>query len=1167
MPKTKVEVYDKDQLIYPFIESDHVTFSNGMKVSEMLDQSISMPTVTHEDLSFKVGVGNQDVSSAIVDSSASEMTIKGKTYQNILPEPSTHVLTNNKEMFKVNEGLDSNVEIVDGVAKSAILKGQTLVNVVSSYSFGGTNTLYESRFYDRPFNAGETFTIFVVNPNVTEIKVGLHNSVSNVWIRETEYNVSDNKKIVYTVPTGDNLCKYVGVRVNTALDSTGFENSLVIVSGDKSNLEIENYFEGMQSVKIPVLTTTGKNLCKYRSDWVHNGLTFTHTNDGVTVNGTATTYVDYYVTAKNSSINVETLDILNSLQVGTRIFLSNNLGKNSYISYKLNGETQYANNVTIQNGMEIVGVFVRFQQGDICNNLNLTIQLEIGNEATPYEPHKSNILHTPEEVVLRSVENAQDTINLNTGEYVQRIGEVILNGSESWQVLDNNTENTIGFTLRKVLPLRKTGDKYVKVNCDKLPSYKENLWNNDKIGCVAENNINQDLNDTQLQVRVLKSTLSTQDTNGFKSWLQTNPLKIQYILETPTIKTVDLSSSGNWEKIVLDGSETGWNYSYSGWANKVFYLNASYTPNLISHGASSVDVICEDIPATHIGWLCQVKGRTGISAHNYDGYTLQIAIDGIETIEALKQYLSQNPLTVWYQTRTHLDSTQVKQPIFFKDGHINQSSRIDNSLIPTLDYQAKTSNSYVMDLMKTNTRYTMKAKSASGTFTIDGTSYGAETNGTFTTPTSMTNKLLVMSNKTNEEVMILEGDVVSKTIPYFKGIKSAFEDKSKIEVLSTGKNWVNLDNARLNSNHQKVVTRIENGFNIKFTYNGENFTGWDNAIKIKINVKRNTDYTVSLTKIVRKDPYGGMSPQPTWVTGYTWVRKGDSNNESFAERNLHDGVPSTMKFNSRDYDYVTLDICSTPSIPVQDGDFDIVDIQIEESSSATVYESYKSNNTKIPLLSPLRSLPNGVCDEIVLDREKNKATLIQRVGVGILDGTQSMTMADSSVDTSLYQPFYCGDVFGNMAVVPRDVLVVRCDKLLANFQTPAYRNLTVNAIYQYTDSSARLAGQITRKDLGVKGVNDWFRANPTTVYYQLATPVVTEIDLEGFPYVYKDGHIFLNSEIAPTMEITYSINQGQQISASNEDIIRHEKELTYLQKLIAQYVQVDYESALLSLKV
>ena len=98
-------------------------------------------------------------------------------------------------------------------------------------------------------------------------------------------------------------------------------------------------------------------------------------------------------------------------------------------------------------------------------------------------------------------------------------------------------------------------------------------------------------------------------------------------------------------------------------------------------------------------------------------------------------------------------------------------------------------------------------------------------------------------------------------------------------------------------------------------------------------------------------------------------------------------------------------------------------------------------------------------------------------------------------------------------------------------------------------------------------MTNWLKENPVTILYHLKTPIITEVDLEGFPYIYKDGHIFLNSEIAPTTEIIYSINQSQQISASNEDIIRHEKELTYLQKLIAQYVQVDYESALLSLKV
>ena len=104
----------------------------------------------------------------------------------------------------------------------------------------------------------------------------------------------------------------------------------------------------------------------------------------------------------------------------------------------------------------------------------------------------------------------------------------------------------------------------------------------------------------------------------------------------------------------------------------------------------------------------------------------------------------------------------------------------------------------------------------------------------------------------------------------------------------------------------------------------------------------------------------------------------------------------------------------------------------------------------------------------------------------------------------------------------------------------------------------------SRNDIALK---KWLAQNPITVCYELKTSIITEVDLEGFPYIYKDGYIFLNGEITPTREIIYSINQCQQISASNEDIIRHEKELTYLQKLIAQYVQVDYESALLSLKV
>ena len=60
----------------------------------------------------------------------------------------------------------------------------------------------------------------------------------------------------------------------------------------------------------------------------------------------------------------------------------------------------------------------------------------------------------------------------------------------------------------------------------------------------------------------------------------------------------------------------------------------------------------------------------------------------------------------------------------------------------------------------------------------------------------------------------------------------------------------------------------------------------------------------------------------------------------------------------------------------------------EESPTATSYEPYKSNITKIPLLSPLRSLPNGVKDEVILDRENHKTKIIQRVGKVVLNGSE-----------------------------------------------------------------------------------------------------------------------------------------------------------------------------------
>ena len=87
--------------------------------------------------------------------------------------------------------------------------------------------------------------------------------------------------------------------------------------------------------------------------------------------------------------------------------------------------------------------------------------------------------------------------------------------------------------------------------------------------------------------------------------------------------------------------------------------------------------------------------------------------------------------------------------------------------------------------------------------------------------------------------------------------------------------------------------------------------------------------------------------------------------------------------------------------------------------------------------------------------------------------------------------------------------------------------------------------------------------NSINFYYQLATPVITEVDLEGFPYIYKEGYIFLSEGIAPTVGVEYSLNQGQRIAGQVETLQRHEKQFSKLEQYFADLVYSDYNFALL----
>ena len=145
---------------------------------------------------------------------------------------------------------------------------------------------------------------------------------------------------------------------------------------------------------------------------------------------------------------------------------------------------------------------------------------------------KSNILTVNEDVELRGIGEVKDTLDCLTGEVTERIGEIVLDGSQnvtSWW----DTKSTVGVSIS--IPTMKNISNLV---CDRLPvvyysDINNSTYDTDGIASWDSGNV--------VRFRILKSKLITADIDGIISYLQSNPITVQYELVSESVKKVDLS--------------------------------------------------------------------------------------------------------------------------------------------------------------------------------------------------------------------------------------------------------------------------------------------------------------------------------------------------------------------------------------------------------------------------------------------------------------------------------------------------------------------------------------------------------------------------------------------------------------------------------------------------
>ena len=92
-----------------------------------------------------------------------------------------------------------------------------------------------------------------------------------------------------------------------------------------------------------------------------------------------------------------------------------------------------------------------------------------------------------------------------------------------------------------------------------------------------------------------------------------------------------------------------------------------------------------------------------------------------------------------------------------------------------------------------------------------------------------------------------------------------------------------------------------------------------------------------------------------------------------------------------------------------------------------------------------------------------------------------------------------------------------------------------------------------------------------TTHYKLTTPIVRKVSLSGYPYAYKDGHVIVSSgsteqSLTPKIEYSLVTNRNGQIQVNQKMVVKQQKQLDYLEKVIVANVVVSsYEQTLTSL--
>ena len=358
--------------------------------------------------------------------------------------------------------------------------------------------------------------------------------------------------------------------------------------------------------------------------------------------------------------------------------------------------------------------------------------------------------------------------------------------------------------------------------------------------------------------------------------------------------------------------------------------------------------------------------------------------------------------------------------------------------------------------------------------------------------------------------MLLEGDWSNKEVPeYFEGMKSVGQDDEnghKIEIVSQNKNlfdintWADLINCTVDTIAQTVT--IVGASNDSYTPSGANGGSTCPEIQKKylIKVKPNTTYTLSMQ-------VEGTTRRVNYIQQYDK----DYNNLGVTSygTDTSDKKTFTTKSNCK-YIGFRVGVLGAGNTLVYSN------IQLEENSTNTTYISNSHDKKENLLDEPLGGLSNGVNDKVVKINgqqyiEKNcKEVVFDGSGDEAWEKYVSYGHGDDG-NTHLFRLRLNDSIYGVNSIL-------YCDRMYADYGNKYDYNKEM--IYLYNEYIYVHVFASNLSTINVSGFKQYLQQNPTTVMYQLATPIYKPVKMdltvqlfEGTTYISNNSTIPANLKV------------------------------------------------------